>query len=93
MSRAFACLFAVVTLLAASGHAQAQNYDIMSGGPSFFGGGGSGPIARTLVSFDSGYAPGTIYISTAERRLYLVSLRRPAGRRSPAQPMPPARTR
>jgi lipoprotein-anchoring transpeptidase ErfK/SrfK len=72
MTRAFACLFAAVTLLAGAGHAQAQNYDIMSGGPSFFGGGGSGPIPRTLVSFDSGYAPGTIYISTAERRLYLV---------------------
>jgi lipoprotein-anchoring transpeptidase ErfK/SrfK len=72
MTRAFACLFAAATLLAGAGHAQAQNYDIMSGGPSFFGGGGSGPIPRTLVSFDSGYSPGTIYISTAERRLYLV---------------------
>jgi lipoprotein-anchoring transpeptidase ErfK/SrfK len=72
MTRAFACLFAAVTLLAAAGHAQAQNYDFMSGGSSFFGGGGSGPIPRTVVSFDSHYAPGTIYISTAERRLYLV---------------------
>ncbi len=72
MTRAFACLFAAVTLLAGAGHAQAQNYDIMSGGPNFFGGGGSGPIPRTLVNFDSHYAPGTIFISTAERRLYFV---------------------
>ena len=33
---------------------------------------GSSPISRATVNFDSNYAPGTIYISTAERRLYLV---------------------
>jgi lipoprotein-anchoring transpeptidase ErfK/SrfK len=71
MTRALALLFAAVTLLAGIGQAQAQGYDIMSG-PSFFGGGGSGPIARTTVNFDSRYAPGTIFIDTGERRLYLV---------------------
>ena len=47
--------------------------DIMGGGPNFFGGGGgSSPIPRTTVSFAGNYAPGTIFINTAERRLYLV---------------------
>ena len=32
----------------------------------------SGPIPRTVVSFQSNYAPGTVYIDTSERRLYLV---------------------
>jgi lipoprotein-anchoring transpeptidase ErfK/SrfK len=35
-------------------------------------GGGSGPIPRAVVSFPGRYAPGTIYINTAERRLYLI---------------------
>jgi lipoprotein-anchoring transpeptidase ErfK/SrfK len=30
------------------------------------------PIARELVPFRGAYAPGTIVVSTAERRLYLV---------------------
>ncbi len=34
---------------------------------------GPGPIPRTVVSFESNYAPGTIVISTGERRLYLVT--------------------
>ena len=77
MTRAFALLFAVVTLLAGAGHAQAQDFDmrdIMGGGPNFRGGGfgGSSPVRRTTVSFTGNYAPGTIFINTAERRLYLV---------------------
>ena len=80
MTRAFALLFAALTLLAGAGRAQAQFFfddsrDIMGGGPGFFRPGmpsGSSPIQRTTVSFTGGYAPGTIYISTAERRLYLV---------------------
>jgi lipoprotein-anchoring transpeptidase ErfK/SrfK len=74
MNRALALLFAALTLLAGAGHARAQGVDmgnIMSGGPSFFGG-GSSPIQRTTVYFAGGYAPGTIIIDTAERRLYLV---------------------
>jgi lipoprotein-anchoring transpeptidase ErfK/SrfK len=47
------------------------------GGPSIFGrGGGSyyggSPIQRELVSAPGSFAPGTIYINTAERRLYLM---------------------
>src|SRR5438132_7115757 len=80
MTRAFALLLVALTMLAGAGHAQAQFFfddsrDIMGGGPGFFRPGmpsGSSPIQRTTVSFTGGYAPGTIYISTAERRLYLV---------------------
>jgi lipoprotein-anchoring transpeptidase ErfK/SrfK len=76
MTRALAVLFAAVTVLAAAGQAQAQGLDmrdVMGGGPNFFnGGGGSSPIPRTTVSFAGNYAPGTILIDTAERRLYLV---------------------
>jgi lipoprotein-anchoring transpeptidase ErfK/SrfK len=83
MTRAFAFLFAAVMVLAGVGQAQAQGFpnlfdasrDIMGGGPGFFEPGmpsGSSPIPRTTVSFNAGYAPGTIYINTAERRLYLV---------------------
>jgi lipoprotein-anchoring transpeptidase ErfK/SrfK len=43
----------------------------MGGGPNFSAG-GSSPISRTTVNFASNYSPGTIYINTAERRLYLV---------------------
>ena len=75
MTRAFALLFAAVTLLAGAGHAQAQGFfdmrDIMGGGPNFRLG-GSSPIPRQTVSFVSQYAPGTILINTAERRLYLI---------------------
>jgi lipoprotein-anchoring transpeptidase ErfK/SrfK len=81
MTRSFALLFAAVALLAGGGHARAQgffgffgesdNRDIMGGGPNYSIG-RSSPIQRTTVSFASNYSPGTIYISTAERRLYLV---------------------
>jgi lipoprotein-anchoring transpeptidase ErfK/SrfK len=62
-----------VALLAGASHAQAQfgPGDFM-GGRSFFGRGGSGPIPRETVYFASRYSPGTIVISTGERRLYLV---------------------
>jgi lipoprotein-anchoring transpeptidase ErfK/SrfK len=78
MIRAFALLFAAVTVLAGAGHAQAQGFDlrdILGGGPNFRDGGlggGVSPVPRQTVNFAGGYAPGTIYISTAERRLYLV---------------------
>jgi lipoprotein-anchoring transpeptidase ErfK/SrfK len=74
MIRAFALLFAALILLAGAGHARAQLFDmrdIMGGGDNFRGG-GSGPISRQTVNFSGQYAPGTIYINTAERRLYLV---------------------
>src|SRR3954466_9400393 len=76
MTRVFALLFAAVTLLAGAGQAYAEvdfpDYRRIMGEP--FGGGPSGvsPIPRTTVNFASNYAPGTIVINTAERRLYLV---------------------
>jgi lipoprotein-anchoring transpeptidase ErfK/SrfK len=72
MTRAFASLFAAVTLLAAS-HAQAQFVDtreVMGFGPQFRG--GASPIPRATVYFNGNYSPGTIVVNTAERRLYLV---------------------
>src|SRR5271156_687603 len=74
MVRAFVILLGSLALLAEAGDACAQGVnrlDIMGGGPNFFGGGVS-PIPRTTVNFAGNYAPGTIVINTAERRLYLV---------------------
>ncbi len=79
MTRALALLFVTLTMLAGASQAQAQfvswddTRDIMGGG--FFRPGmpsGSSPIPRTTVNFAGRYAPGTILISTSERRLYLV---------------------
>jgi lipoprotein-anchoring transpeptidase ErfK/SrfK len=81
MTRGFAFLVAAVTLLAGIDHARAESIDsrdVMGWGPNLmgagsnFGFGGSSPIRRETVSFVSRYAPGTIFIDTAERRLYLV---------------------
>lgn len=64
--------------LAQPAHAQVEDPDFMFGGSpthkryQFFSGGYSGAITRTTVPFAGDYKPGTIYISTAERRLYLV---------------------
>jgi lipoprotein-anchoring transpeptidase ErfK/SrfK len=69
MSRAFALLLAAMTVLAV-GPARAQGFNM---GGLFGGGfGSSSPIPRELVSFSGRYSPGTIVISTGERRLYLV---------------------
>src|SRR3984957_15233953 len=70
----FAFWLVAITVLAGAGHAQAQgadSRDLMGGGPNFFGS-GSSPIPRTTVNFNGQYAPGTIIVNTAERRLYLV---------------------
>jgi lipoprotein-anchoring transpeptidase ErfK/SrfK len=72
MTRAFAFLLMTMALL---GQARAEGFgfdsrDIMGGGPNFST--GSSPIPRATVYFDSNYAPGTIVVNTAERRLYLV---------------------
>jgi lipoprotein-anchoring transpeptidase ErfK/SrfK len=77
MTRIFASLVAAAALLAGAGSASAQGFvdmrDIMGGGPNFrSGGGGSSPISRSTVSYAGNYAPGTIVVNTAERRLYLV---------------------
>jgi len=71
----------VVLLIAAAGlcaaavtSAEAQTMDtrdVLGFGPNFFAT-GSSPIPRTTVMFPSDYAPGTIVVNTAERRLYLV---------------------
>jgi lipoprotein-anchoring transpeptidase ErfK/SrfK len=74
MTRAYALLVTAV-LIAGGGHALAQGFDmrnVMGGGPNFFGGGGASPIPRQTVYIESNYAPGTIIINTAERRLYLI---------------------
>jgi lipoprotein-anchoring transpeptidase ErfK/SrfK len=73
MTRVFALLVAAAALLAGSGSALAQvdMRDLMGGGPNFRAG-GSSPIPRTTVSYASNYAPGTVVVNTAERRLYLV---------------------
>ena len=72
MMRIIAGLIAVL-LFAATGQARAQFMDSRDifGGPNFFGG-GAGPIPRQTVMYPTNYAPGTIVINTAERRLYLV---------------------
>src|SRR6201991_4991926 len=78
MTRAFAYVFAAFMALACVGQAQAQDSqgffdmrDILGGGPNFRGA-GSSPIRKQTVNFAGNYAPGTIVINTAERRLYLV---------------------
>jgi len=74
MMRVFALLLAVVTVLACTGQARAEDFDsrdVMGGGPNFRAG-GANPIPRQTITFNGEYAPGTIFISTAERRLYLV---------------------
>jgi lipoprotein-anchoring transpeptidase ErfK/SrfK len=73
MTRVFAYVFAALMVLGV-GQAQAQEGDSRNqflGGPNLFSG-GSSPIPRTTVSYAGEYAPGTIVVNTAERRLYLV---------------------
>ena len=84
---AFLALAVMVLAGACPARAQQSNDDFFNfsgrgdanfrSGPSYYGGGseyygGSGPIPRTVVSFPGRYAPGTIFINTAERRLYLI---------------------
>ena len=77
MIRFFAAPIAAMALLIAgscgASAESADSRDIMGGGPNFFGfGGGASPIPRTTVMYQGNYAPGTIVVNTAERRLYLV---------------------
>jgi len=88
MKRIFSALVAAAALLAVAAPANARarapqqpaqpDFQV-DDSPSFsnffsnFGtSSGSGPIPRTVVSIDTRYAPGTIIVDTAERRLYLV---------------------
>ena len=75
MTRVGALLAAAAALVmsAQSASAQLDMRDIMGGGPNFFGGGGTNPVPRSNVNFVGNYAPGTIIVSTSERRLYLVT--------------------
>jgi hypothetical protein len=95
MTRLFTFILAIVMVLGgvSFAFAQAQPRYIVSPFAPFFnyGGRGSGPIPRTVVDFQSNYAPGTIFIDTTERRLYLVTGRSQAirygigvGREDPA---------
>ena len=67
----------VVTACCATAQAQYNQYNrYPDSGPSLFGRGfgfESSPTARTLVNFSRPERPGTIVISTSERRLYLVT--------------------
>jgi lipoprotein-anchoring transpeptidase ErfK/SrfK len=75
MARVLVAVAAAVTTLAGVHDAQAQSFDsrdIMGGGPNFFASGSISPIPRATVSYPTNYAPGTIVVNTAERRLYLV---------------------
>jgi lipoprotein-anchoring transpeptidase ErfK/SrfK len=88
MNRLFALLFAVAAMITVAAPADARDrrqqprpdfqVDDSPSLANFFsgfsaGGTASGPIPRTVVGFQSNYAPGTIVISTGERRLYLVT--------------------
>jgi lipoprotein-anchoring transpeptidase ErfK/SrfK len=76
MLRRFAMLAVTAAALATPFAASAEVYDsreIMGGlFDKFSFSGGSSAIPRTTVNFEGNYAPGTIVVSTAERRLYLV---------------------
>jgi lipoprotein-anchoring transpeptidase ErfK/SrfK len=69
---AFLSVFLAGTSVASADDTDARNYFGIRSGSIFGGGGGSGPIPRTTVNFPENYAPGTIIVNTAERRLYLV---------------------
>ena len=80
MTRLSAFLLALVILAVGVTSASAQQADARYGNNPLaqffnFGGRGSGPVPRTVVSFQSKLAPGTIFIDTRERRLYLVTSR------------------
>ncbi len=86
MSRPIAFVFAACCALsmmsvvrpADARPAQAQqHFEVTEPSPfaslfSGFGASGSGPVPRQVVGFQSTFAPGTIVVNTAERRLYLV---------------------
>lgn len=74
MKRALSVAIAITALLASN----AARAEFFESGTDFFGGGsaiyrgGVSPIPRTTVMYQTDYAPGTIVVNTAERRLYLV---------------------
>ena len=86
MKRILAALSVVTAIAAVALPAEARTRNqqaapdfMVDDGPSlsnffsnFGNGNSSGPIQRQTVGFQSNYAPGTIIVNTAERRLYLV---------------------
>ena len=75
MRRLYALLtaFAVILAIPAAANAQEERAsDLMLGLKNIFTPSGSGPVPRATVRFEGNYAPGTIFIDTKERRLYLV---------------------
>jgi lipoprotein-anchoring transpeptidase ErfK/SrfK len=84
-SRFVATLLVALSLCVSAAVAHAQMYDpegrYSGGNPrprsgalfGMIGGyGGEGPVPRQTVNMPGNYAPGTIIVNTAERRLYLV---------------------
>src|SRR5262250_666652 len=67
-----AALVAMLSVAAAATPAAAHPYDQYIRGRSFFGALFGPSIARAVVSYPSNQKPGTIVVSTAQRRLYLV---------------------
>jgi lipoprotein-anchoring transpeptidase ErfK/SrfK len=72
MIRVFAVLLVAGGLLASAVNVKAQNFDSGDIMRPDYRIGGSSPIRRETVGFASQYAPGTIVVNTAERRLYFV---------------------
>jgi len=72
MTRAFACLMVAAFAVCATA-ASAEDFDTRDTMDFNFNfKPGVSPIPRQTVNFQSQYAPGTIIVNTAERRLYLV---------------------
>src|SRR4029450_12779425 len=65
-------LVAMLSVAAAATPAAAHPYDQYIRGRSFFGALFGPSIARGVVSYPTNQKPGTIIVSTAQRRLYLV---------------------
>ena len=65
-------LVAMLSVAAAATPAAAHPYDQYIRGRSFFGALFGPSIARGVVSYPTNQKPGTIVVSTAQRRLYLV---------------------
>ena len=85
MKRVFALLVATAALVTAALPAQARmrsepkpgfqvddSPSLLNFFSNFTYSGGTSPIPRQVVGFQSNYAPGTVVVNTAERRLYLV---------------------
>jgi lipoprotein-anchoring transpeptidase ErfK/SrfK len=72
MTRAFACLM-VAAFAICTTSASAEDFDTRDTMDFNFNfKPGVNPIPRQTVNFQGSYAPGTIVVNTAERRLYLV---------------------